>query len=175
MKEDESLALTDEVIEESKLSSKPKKEKRKKPAKKTIHHLLKKHKASHETKAIHVGIHNSELYRKEILQLAISTIEMLKHYEEYKHLREEKRLKIIGLKHVLADIKSLNNRLDVSKWPYVELRKSYAPKPKAKKAVSMADAANIIRERTLRIGERKATLNRLDDEIELLKRKLMEL
>ena len=83
------------------------------------HHLM-KHQSKPVAKgvqAIHVLIEAPKVLRKDVLSLAIETIQLLKHYERVKFLRQQKIILLLRLKREMDGIKRLVHEMDVSDFP----------------------------------------------------------
>lgn len=132
-----------------------------------------------EEQAVHVGITDPNYYRRQVLGIVIQTIEMLKYFEEYKNIRDEKRTKMVELNRVLLELKRLNSKLDVSSWPYVELKmRKTQQKPMMRGTVlQKREALERVTERQPRpaLSARHLRISNFDYEIDTLKKKLMEL
>ena len=112
--------------------------------------------------ALHVKIERPKELRKSILQIAIDTIELMKKIDEYGELREEKRRKISEFKHLMAEIKKLNMKLNVSQWPQVKIEELKIKKKPEK----------LIEKKKIEKKTKKALL---DEELEMLKKRLERL
>jgi hypothetical protein len=73
---------------------------------------------------MHVGIEEPREKRKEVLNCAIDTLEILKRYERFKKLRKEKDYAKNELKTIVKDIKTLFKEIQ-ELMPHVEFPKEH--------------------------------------------------
>ncbi len=82
-----------------------------------------------EKAEMHVGLEQPDQRRKEILNSAISTIEILKRYESFKKVKKEKELYKKELRKASREIKTMLKELD-DMMPYLEIPREEHKEPR---------------------------------------------
>ncbi|MBI4154140.1 hypothetical protein HY501_02290 [Candidatus Woesearchaeota archaeon] len=135
------------------------------------------------TEAIHILIQQPKVLRKEVLSLAIEALQLLKHYEKVKLLREQKFSLLLSLKKEMDLIRKMVHELDVSDFPLSleEVRKhprfkvhdevvEHAPEHGAAKVGEHHKAEH--HKPVARKHEMKEERDKLEEDMEELQRKL---
>ena len=120
---------------------------------------------------MHVGILNPKTYRKEILENAISTIKLLKGFERINVLRKEKEIAKSELKSKLRElnklIKEFNTSLPKVKIPELKITKEVSSEKKSEE-IKVTD-------KKIKMEHKTSNLDKLDQDIDLLRKKLESL
>lgn len=107
---------------------------------------------------IFVGVKNIVEIRKDLLCASKDSLQLLKHYEEYKVLRTQKLQHVIKLYKILSQISSLNKQIR-SALPKVESQIESVPNFSSQKPVIVSKS-------------NKSKLEILEDELEAIEARL---
>ncbi|QQG39018.1 MAG: hypothetical protein HYS32_00980 [Candidatus Woesearchaeota archaeon] len=125
---------------------------------------------------MHVAINSPLEMRREILESAISSAEILQHYEKIKEIKHRKLQYRKRLKKVLSELKFIAKELD-NELPKVKIQEDEKPKRVAQPKIPslMPPTPPKIIKQVIKKPQREAHKSKLETDLEELKRRLSKL